>query len=84
MNKESSKTIMRRSRLETKYNKSKQEADRNAYKKQRNLCVKLRRKAVKQYFVNECRSGMISKKNFWKTVKSFISNKTNRNESDIH
>ena len=62
MNKEISKTIMRMSQLKTKYNKSKREADRNAYKKQRNLCVKLRRKAVKQYFVNEYRSGMISKK----------------------
>ena len=47
MNKEMSKAIMKRSQLETKYNKTKQEADRNAYKKQRNLCVKLRRKAVK-------------------------------------
>ena len=25
----------------------------------------------------------MSNKNFWKTVKLFISNKTNRNESDI-
>ena len=83
MNKELSKAIMRRSQLETKYNKTKQEADRHAYKKQRNLCVNLRRKAVKQYFVNKCRSGVMSNKNFWKTVKPFISNKTNRNESDI-
>ena len=83
MNKELSKAIMRRSQLKTKYNKAKQEADRNAYKKQQNLCVKLRRKAVKQYFVNKCRSGIMSNKNFWKTVKPFISNKTKRNQSDI-
>ena len=83
MNMELSKAIMKRSQLEIKYNKTKQEADRNAYKKQGNLCVKLRRKAVEQYFVNKCRSGMMSNKNFWKTVKPFISNKTNRNESDI-
>ena len=54
MNKELSKAIMKRSQLKTKYNKTKQEVDRNAYKKQRNLCVKLGRKAVKQYFVNKC------------------------------
>ena len=83
MNKELSKAIMIRSQLETKYNKTKQEADRNACKKQRNLCVKLRRKAVKKYFVNKCRSGVMSNKNFWITVRPFISNKTNRNESDI-
>ena len=47
MNKELSKAIMKRSQLKTKYNKTKQEADRNAYKKQRNLCVKLGRKPVK-------------------------------------
>ena len=60
MNKELSKAIMRRSQLETKYNKTKQEADRNAYEKQRNLFVKLRRKAVKQYFVNKYQSGIMS------------------------
>ena len=83
MNTELSEAIMRRSQLETKYNKTKKEADRNAYKKQQNPCVKLRRKAVKQYFVNKCRYGIMSNKNFWKTVKAFISNKTNSNESDI-
>ena len=83
MNKELSKAIVKRSQLKTKYNKTKQEADRNAYKKQRNICVKLRRKAVKQYFVNKCRFWIMSNKNFWKTVKPFISNETNRNESDI-
>ena len=64
MNKELSKAIMKRYQLKTKYNKTKQEADRNAYKKQRNISVKLRRKAVKQYFVNKCRSGIMSNKNF--------------------
>ena len=74
---------MKRSQLETKSNKTKQGANRIAYKKQRNLCVKLRRKAVKQYFVKKCQSGIMSNKSFSKTVKLFISNKTNRNESDI-
>ena len=68
MNKELSKPIMRRSQLKNKYNKTKQEADRDAYKKQQCLCVKLRRKAVKQYFVNKCRHEIMSNKNFWKTV----------------
>ena len=64
MNKELSKAIMRRSQLKTNYNKTKQEANRNAYEKQRNLCVKLRRKAVKQCFVNKCQNGIMSNKNF--------------------
>ena len=59
MNKELSKAIMKRSQLETEYNKTTQEAYRNAYMKQRNLCAKLRREAVKQYFVNKSRFGMI-------------------------
>ena len=33
--------------------------------------------------LNKCQPGIMSNKNFWKTVKPFISNKTNRNESDI-
>ena len=74
---------MKRSQLKTKYNKTKQEVDRNAYKKQQNICVKLRRKAVKQHFVNKCRSGIMSNKNFWKTVKPFISNKTNKTQPSL-
>ena len=72
-----------RSQLKAKYNNAKQEADRNAYKKQWNLCVKLRWKAVKQYFVNKCQSGITSNKNFSKTAKPSISNKTSRVKSDI-
>ena len=54
MSKELSKAIMKRSRLETKYYETKQEADRTACKKQQNLFVKLRRKAIKQYSVSKC------------------------------
>ena len=67
MNKELSKAVMR-FQLETKYIRTKQEADRNAYKKQRNRCVKLRWEAVKQHFVNKCQSGIMIHKNLWKTL----------------
>ena len=49
INKELSKAVIRRSQLKTKYNRTKQEADRNAYKKQQNLCVELRWKANKTH-----------------------------------
>ena len=39
INKELSKTVMMRSQLEAKYNRTKEEADRNAYKKRSEICV---------------------------------------------
>ena len=36
-----------------------------------------------QTFVNKCQSEIMINKNFWKTVKPFVSNKTNRTEADI-
>ena len=49
--------------------------------KSREVCVlNLDGKLFKQYFVKKCQSGIMSIK---KTAKLFISNKTNRNESDI-
>ena len=83
MNKDLSNAIMKRSQLKTKYNKTRKESDRDAFKKQRNLCVKLRRKAVKRYFVNKCQSGIMTSKEFWKTVRPFISHKTNTNNCHI-
>ena len=74
---------MKRSQLKTKYNKTRKESDRDAFKRQRNLCVKLRQKAVKRYFVNKCQSGIMTNKEFWKTVRPFISHKTDTNNCHI-
>ena len=48
-------------------------------KKQRNKCVNLRKKAIKMYFNNITKSGIIENKTFCPTIKLFITNKSNNN-----
>ena len=52
MNKILQKAIMNRSRLLNRYRKEKTEATRSAYKKQRDVCVKVLRKTKKEYYNN--------------------------------
>ena len=51
--------------------------------KQRNKCVNLRKKAVKKYFKKVTESGIVENKQFWKTIKPFITNKGGMNSDDI-
>ena len=83
INKTLSRAIMHRSKLRNKYNKSKSTFDWIAWKNQRNLCVKLRRQAIREHFKLKCKNGPINNKQFWKMVKPFISNKTNTDHNDI-
>ena len=67
---------MTRSILKNKANKSGQEEDLKAYKKQRNLVLKLNRKAKKNFlksfiFTND----KMKNKNFWKLCKPFFTEK---------
>ena len=54
MNKDFRKAIMKRSSLKSKYNKNKNKVNRDLLKKQRNLCVSLRKKAIKEDFDKAC------------------------------
>ena len=76
MNKELRKAIYHRSKLKNYYNKTRTEESKLNYKKQRNKCVKLRKKAIKLYFKKITNPGFVENKTFWKTVKPFISNKS--------
>ena len=64
---------MLRSRLRNKYYKDKTDASALAYKKQRNKCVSLLRKAKKTYFGNLNPSVICDNKMFWKIVKPLFS-----------
>ena len=83
MNNKLSRAIMRRSQLKNKYNKAKSTFDWITWKKQRNLCVKLRRQAIKDHFKLKCKNGTMNSKQFWKMIKPFISNKGNTDHNDI-
>ena len=44
-------------------------------KRQRNKCVFLPKKAIKQHFTEATGGGLISNQGFWNQVKPFLSNK---------
>ena len=70
------KEIMTRSRLKNKANKSWKEENLKAYKKQRNLVLKLNRKAKKN-FLKSCitTNDNMKNKNIWKLCKLFFTEK---------
>ena len=53
----------------------KSDIDRNAYNKQRNLCVSLIRSEKKSFFSNINTSDITDDKTFWNTVKPFFTDK---------
>ena len=69
------KAIMRRSELETKYDKHRDIQSLRQYKKQKNLCSKLYKKERKKYYSRLNIKDIIDCKKFWKTVKLLISDK---------
>ena len=75
MTKEVRKAIMMRSKLRNKFLQDKNEKSRNDYRKQRNLCVALVRRAKQQYFSSLDLNLIADNKKFWKTVKPLFSDK---------
>ena len=73
--KQLAKTIMKRSKSYKDFLKDRNDASQSAYKKQRNLCVTLLRKAKKQYFSNLEPKLITDNKKFWKSVKPLFSDK---------
>ena len=56
MTKELQKAIMKRSRLKNKFNCSKTNKNCEEFRKQRNLCTKIKRKAEISHFENFCKN----------------------------
>ena len=75
MNKELHKAIMTRSRLKNKYLKNPSDGNHALYRKQRNVCVTLLRKAKKEYFSQLNVKDIKDNKRFWKIIKPYVSNK---------
>ena len=66
---------MKRSRLRNKFLRTRTEISQIEYKKQRNLCVNLLKKAKKDHYANLDLNCMTDNKKFWQTVKPLFSNK---------
>ena len=75
ISKEMRKAIYARSRLRNKFSKNPSEENERKYKRQRNLRVCLRHKAIKQYFFDVTSKGIVTNKEFWKTIRPFLANK---------
>ncbi len=83
MNQELKKAIYTKSRLKRRLNKNPTPENRRNFKKQRNKCVSLRKRAMKNHFKEATRNGVLSNKEFWDLVKPFLSNKGGLISSDI-
>ena len=75
MSKELRKVIMKRSQLKNRYNKNRNYENSYLYKKQRNFCVSLLRIAKRNYFKNGKIQDITDNKKFWKTIRSYFSDK---------
>ena len=69
------KAIMKRSKLRNHILKDRNDASQSAYRKQRNLCVTLLRKAKKHHFLNLEPKLITDNKKFWNSVKPLFSDK---------
>ena len=69
------KAIMKRSRLRNKFLRDRTETSRKEYKKQRNFCVDLLKKAKKDHFENPDVNYVLDNRKFWQNVKPLFSNK---------
>ena len=83
MTKELRKSIMDRSRLEKRKNANPTMLNIQAYKKMRNKCVALKRKAIKQTFQKATENGLITNKKFWTLIKPYVSDKCSNINDEI-
>ena len=81
VNKEIRKAIMLRSHLLNIFYKEKTNSARDAYKKQRNICTTLFRKAKSDYYSNLNPTNVTDNKKFWKSVKPLFSEKVVSSEN---
>ena len=75
MTKEFRKAIYNRSRLRNKFCKVPAEENEKLYKKQRNKCVSIRKKNIRNYFNKIGNRNIVTNRNFCKIIKPFLSNK---------
>ena len=77
------KAIINRAYLHNKHSKNRTDGKKNAFKKQRNLCVKLLREAKREYYKNIDLKSLYGNRKFWKIVKPLFSVKVKTSSSVI-
>ena len=53
------------------------------YIRNKEIIVSLRRRCIKDYFTKITKNGIVTNKNFWKTMKPFLTNKGNLENPEI-
>ena len=71
------KAIMKRSQLENKYLQNSSNENKIRYKKQKNFCSRLYKKERKKFYSKLDIKNFTDNKQFWKTMKPFLSDKCN-------
>ena len=77
MNGELRRAIYKKRMLHNKYKKFKNIFNWETYRKQRNHVTKLRKQSIRLYFFERCSGGPKSK-DFWPTIKPFLSSKSGK------
>ena len=73
---------MQRTKLRNKFLKDPSAENKYSYNQQRNWCVSPLRKEKKFFFANLNEKDIIDKKEFWQTIKPFLSEKTKSKEKN--
>ena len=75
--------IYTRSRFRNKFCKNRTKENEKLFKKQRNKCVALRRKCIKEYLHNISDNNIVTNKNFGNFIRPFLLNKGSLNSCEI-
>ena len=75
------KAVMLRSQLRNRLNRHNTSENWNAFKKQRNKCVKILRQAKTSYYSNLDINSVTDSKKFWRTVKPLFTDKVQTSSS---
>ena len=83
MTKDLSKAIMMKAKIKNQYVKWASRENYLAFKKAKNKCTSINKKAKKDYFKEATKYGVMTNKEFWKKLKPFLINKGCFSEDQI-
>ena len=82
MNSKLRKAVYKKRQLHNVFKTQRSSKSWEQYRKQRNIVTKIKRKSIRNYFLERCVGGP-KNKDFWPTIKPFLTNKGYNFETDI-
>ena len=74
------KAIFKKHQLHNRFLKSRTRQNWQSFRKQRNLCEKLKRNSIRQYMNEKCAISKSEPKEFWQTISPYLSDKNKSSE----